>query len=180
MSGCEFCGTAAGTLESDELYRDETVLAVLHRKPAAPGHILLFSLEHFPIMEQVPDPVIAHAFVAANKLSIALFETLNAQGSNVIIENGIPAGQTIPHFALHIIPRAEQDGLRLEWQPKKYSDDEMDIALAQIREQAEGINPRSFETERKEVVLAGPEPAEEKPPQKKGRDYRLRQLRRIP
>ena len=56
MSGCEFCGTAAGTLESDELYRDETVLAVLHRKPAAPGHILLFTLEHFPIMEQVPDP----------------------------------------------------------------------------------------------------------------------------
>jgi histidine triad (HIT) family protein len=175
VSDCEFCAIVRGQFESEELYSDDKVVAVLHLKPAAPGQILLFTREHYSIMEQVPDFVMSHVLNVVNKLSIAMFETINAQGTNIIIENGVAAGQGIPHFAVSIVPRYENDGLRLEWQPKKVSEEEMDVVLAQIKEECESVHPSAFEREKAQVVSA---PVEDKTVGES--DYRAKQLRRIP
>src|SRR3989344_799061 len=158
MADCEFCAIVGGDFESEEIYQDEKVVAVLHLKPAAPGHVLLFTKEHFPIIEQVPDFIVGHVFTVANKLSTAIFESLGVQGTNIIIENGTAAGQSIAHFSVHIIPRNENDGLKLDWQPAKPGKEEMEIAHYQIKEQADTIHPSGFEKEK--VVVE--EPVEEK------------------
>ena len=176
MTDCEFCAIVGGDFESEEIYQDDKVVAVLHLKPAAPGHVLLFTKEHFPIIEQVPDFIVGHAFTVANKLSTAIFESLGSQGTNIIIENGTAAGQAIAHFSVHVIPRNEKDGLKLEWQPAKPGKEEMEIAHYQIKEQAESIHPSSFEKE-KEVVIV--EKEEEKKISGKD-DYRVKQATRIP
>lgn len=181
---CEFCAILRGEYESEEIYEDDKLYAVLHLKPAAPGHILLFTKEHYPIIEQVPDFVFGHALALANKLSIASFESLGVQGTNIIIENGVAAGQTIPHFSVHIIPRMENDGLGLQWQPKKISADELDAAYSKIKDKASAITPASFEKERARVMLdALPKDEGKKKgqtPVKPEDDYRLKQLRRVP
>jgi histidine triad (HIT) family protein len=172
MSVCEFCGIVQGEFESEELYSDESVIAVLHLKPAVPGQILLFTKEHYPIIEQVPDDVIGHIFSVANKLSVGLFESLGVQGTNIIIENGVAAGQSIPHFSVSIVPRNENDGMNLEWTPTKPSDDELDIAHAQLVEEANMIG-----SDEKKVVVEEEETKEETPPEG---DYRMKQLKRVP
>src|SRR3989344_5369816 len=179
MSTCEFCGIVQGAFESEQLYEDDKVLAVLHLKPAVPGQILIFTKEHFPIIEQVPDFIIGHAFAVANKLSIAMFDVIGAQGSNMVVENGNAAGQTIPHFSITLLPRHENDGLNLQWQPKKISDDEMDILSQQIKEKSDLINSRQFQKESKQVVVAHTESIQEHKEKKKGsQEHLIRQLRR--
>ena len=171
MTNCEFCSIVQGEFDSETIYADDKVVALMHLKPAAPGHVLLFTKEHHSIIEQVPDFVIGHAFVIANKVSSAIFESLGVHGTNIIIENGAVAGQTIPHFCMHILPRNESDGLKLDWQPKSVTDDDSDIAQFQIKEQAESVHPDLFEHEKKEETHEiKKEPLKPLP----------RQLRRIP
>ena len=171
MNNCEFCSIVQGEFDSETIYADDKVIALMHLKPAAPGHVLLFTKEHHSIIEQVPDFVIGHAFVIANKISSAIFESLGVHGTNIIIENGTVAGQMIPHFSMHILPRNEDDGLKLDWQPKSVTDDDSDIAQFQIKEKEESVNHDLLENEKKE---------EAHEIKKEQHNPLPRQLRRIP
>ncbi len=152
------------------LYEDEKAFAFLSRRPAAPGHIMLATKEHYPILENVPDDVISHIFPLANKLSTITFETLGAHGTNIMVNNGITAGQKEPHFMVNIIPRREDDGLKLEWSPKKPPESELEDIHATLgaSEQAEEPAPEQANTE---------EAKDEDPGDK---DYLLDSLIRIP
>jgi histidine triad (HIT) family protein len=45
----------------------------------------------------------------------------DAQGFNVMQNNGLAAGQTVFHIHWHIIPRFEDDGLNM-WEQGSYAD----------------------------------------------------------
>ena len=80
--------------ESDmKIYEDPIATAFLKEKPASLGHISILPKLHSPILEQLPDKIISHLFVIANKLSTALFDVVKCQGTNIIINNGVSAGQ---------------------------------------------------------------------------------------
>jgi len=121
------------------LYEDELVYAMLPEKPITLGHIFVVPKKHYPIIEQVPDYEIAPLFKIANKLSSVLFETLKIQGTNMIIQNGIAAGQKHAHFIINIIPRKENDNLKLEWKPKQLSEEEMSTAELKLKDQTHNI-----------------------------------------
>lgn len=174
---CEFCAVVSGKAESESIYEDENVMAVLHLKPAHPGQIILFPKEHYAILEQIPDYIVDHLFKIANKLSTAVFETFNVQGTNIVVQNGVAAGQSIPHFCINIIPRSEGDGLNFQWEPKKPSKDEVEKALIQIKEQAGNIHPSGFEKKKKKVE---PEKEEVKKITGKEENYLIKQLKKIP
>ncbi|MFH1212198.1 MAG: HIT family protein [Candidatus Woesearchaeota archaeon] len=110
------------------IFQDDRVAVILSKTPASLGHILVAPKQHYTILEQVPDDILGELFVIANKLSILLFETLNAQGTNMIIQNGVVAGQSENHFFIHVIPRRQNDGLNFEWELKKATDDELATA----------------------------------------------------
>jgi len=172
MSDCEFCGIVQGEYEGEEIYQDDKVMAVLHLKPAAPGHVLLFTKKHYAIIEEIPDDIMGHLLLIANKVSTGVFESIGCHGTNIIIENGTAAGQQIAHASVHIIPRVEDDKLNMEWQPKKLSDDDMDIVHAQLLTKTEEIDAHEEHE---------PDPKEHKKesvPQSE--NYKYKQLRRIP
>jgi len=160
---CEFCAVVAGAVESDEIYQDEYVKAVLHLKPASPGQVLVFPKQHHAILEQVPDNVVEHLFQIVNKVSVAVFEAFDVQGTNVIIENGVAAGQSIPHVSVHIIPRNENDGLNFQWDTLQLSDDE----LTSIQETLKKALEKKTEEKKEEKKLSDEE------------NYLIKQLRRI-
>ena len=130
-----------------KLYEDDRVIALINRLPASQGHILLMPKEHYPIIEQVPDTLIAHIFTIANQLSTVLFETLGIQGTNILVNNGIEAGQDMPHFVVHVIGRVEGDGLNFTWQPKQISEEEMSSVELMIKEEAKSLG--NFQTKEK-------------------------------
>jgi|DewCreStandDraft_4_1066084.scaffolds.fasta_scaffold90709_2 histidine triad (HIT) family protein len=170
--GCEICELMKE--KKGLLFEDEQMAIMLAPKPAVPGHIILAPKTHAAILEQVPDFVIGKMFDKANKVSIAVFETLGAEGTNIIANNGIAAGQTTNHFLLNVIPRRENDNLNLLWNPKQLSEEEMSTIELKLKEESKGIGV--FEKEK-------PKPKEEKKPEKiedEGENYLLKQLERLP
>ena len=108
---CIFCQIVAGKVQSRKAYEDEIVIALFDINPANPGHVLLLTKEHYSIMPQIPDDEVAHVFMAAKSLSNSMLKGIDAQGTNIIVANGIAAGQRAQHFMAHIIPRKDNDGI---------------------------------------------------------------------
>lgn len=108
---CVFCQIIAGKVQSKKVYEDDIALGILDINPANPGHILLLTKEHYAIMPQIPDDEVAHVFMVAKSLSNSMLRSIDAQGTNIIVANGIAAGQRAQHFMVHIIPRKQNDGV---------------------------------------------------------------------
>jgi len=118
----------------NKIYEDELIVGFLATPPANPGHIILAPKKHAPIIENYDNKLISHIFVIANKLSSILFETLQIHGTNILINNGVAAGQKYPHFYLNIIPRMENDSIKLDWSPKQLSEEDMNTAELKLKQ----------------------------------------------
>jgi len=123
---CMFCQIIAEKVQSKKIYEDERALAILDINPANPGHILLLTKEHFTIMPQLPDEEISHIFMVAKSISNSMLRSIDAQGTNIIVANGIAAGQRAQHFMVHIIPRKENDGVNFVLPQKAMQDQEIE------------------------------------------------------
>lgn len=152
---CVFCQIILGQIPAKKVYEDDHCLAVLEINPAAIGHILLMPKEHYAIMPQVPEEEIGHLFMAAKHLSHALLRGLKCGGVNLFVANGAVAGQKFQHFVIHLIPRKEGDGIKLELPQREIPED----ILSKINEVIQnrfnelmGIKKEVVKVEAKETV----------------------------
>jgi len=116
---CIFCQIVSGKVQSKKVFEDKESIGILDINPANPGHILLMPKEHYSIMPQIPEEDIVHLFMLSKSLSNAMLRALEVQGTNIIVANGVAAGQRAQHFMIHIIPRKENDGLKFELPQKE-------------------------------------------------------------
>lgn len=175
MIDCKICEFIKN--KENILYEDEVVYAMLPEKPTALGHVLLIPKKHYPIIEQVPDYELAPLFKVANKLSSVLFETLKIQGTNIIVQNGLASGQKYAHFLVNIIPRTENDNLKLEWKPKQTSEEEMSTAELKLKDQTKNIGGFIKETPSGEISLSQKKEVIDYSSEE---NYLIKQLHRIP
>ena len=160
------------------IYSDNDVVVAVKETALTPGQLTIFTKEHFTILELVPDTILTKCATMANKVSIAIFETMGCQGTNIVIENGLSGGQKVPHFALEIIPRRENDNLPLQWPPKQLMDEEMDTAYLMLKEEGDKLVNIGKEEKKKEVAVKN---STEKISSEEGKDnYLLKSLRRMP
>ena len=174
-TACVVCQIISGNVPSKKVYEDELVMAVLDVNGANPGHCFVMPKNHYPIIEQVPDSEIGRLFQVSNKMSSAIFESLGAQGTNIFVANGIPEGQTVAHFTINVIPRKENDGVNLQWQPKQLSEEEMSTVELKLKEQTKNIG--HFEKEEKKAKISAPKPLVLSDEEE---EYFSRQMRRLP
>ena len=123
---CIFCQIVAGKVQSKKIYEDEKVIAILDINPSNPGHTLLLTKEHYSIMPQLPEEEVAHVFMVAKALSNSMLRGIDAQGTNLIVANGIVAGQRAQHFMAHIIPRKDNDGINFVLPQKTMNQQEIE------------------------------------------------------
>ncbi|MCX8147195.1 MAG: HIT domain-containing protein [Candidatus Woesearchaeota archaeon] len=171
---CRFCKMIFDK-NTSKLYEDEKVVAMLEENPAAYGHVLVMPKEHYPIIEMVPDFIVSHAFAIANKISVALFESLHAHGTNIIVNNGIAAGQESAHFMINVIPRREKDGLNFQWAPKQLTEEEMSTVELQLKEEAKAIG--NFQKEKQKPIEITEKPRKIESSEE---NYLFKRVRRIP
>lgn len=170
MSDCNFC--ALMQRKANLLFEDDKVFAMISPEPVAPGHVIVLPKAHAPIFEAVPDFVVGDMFKVANKVGVAVFESLGAQGTNVLVQNGPTAGQRHNHAMVHVIPRFENDNLEIGWNPKAADEGELSDLEKSIKDETKNVG--LFEKEK-------PKPIEmEKPKEMAKEDYRTKFLRRIP
>ena len=125
MENCIFCKIAAGEIPSNTIYEDESFRVILDLGPATKGHALVLPKNHYADLYEIPEDVLAEAAKVAKKVAGTMKEKLSCDGLNLVQNNGEPAGQTVMHFHLHIIPRYKDDGQHILWKPTSPSPEEL-------------------------------------------------------
>lgn len=132
---CIFCKIANGEIPSATLYEDGDFRVILDLGPANKGHALILPKVHAANIYEMPEELVGKAFVLAKKMAGVLTEGLNCGGFNILQNNGEPAGQTVFHFHIHLIPRYKGDQTRVKvaWDQGKLEDKEKEEILALFR-----------------------------------------------
>ena len=126
MSNCIFCKIANGEIPSATLYEDEDFRVILDLGPASKGHALILPKAHAANIYEISDDMAAKAMILAKKMATKMTEALKCDGFNIVQNNGEPAGQTVFHFHMHLIPRYVNDGQKILWTPGESTPEELE------------------------------------------------------
>jgi histidine triad (HIT) family protein len=133
MEDCLFCGIVAGDMPAQIVDSDENTVAFMDINPATRGHALVVPRRHSTDLMDVPEEDLASTMVAARRLARRMEETLKPDGYNILNACRPAAWQTIFHYHLHVIPRYEDDPLKLPWIPRGAEADEIAAVADRIR-----------------------------------------------
>ena len=110
MESCIFCAIVEGDVPCYSLYEDEMTLAFLDINPISTGHTLVIPKYHSSKINQLPILFAKSLMNTIHTLTGPIEEAVGATATTIAFNNGIAAGQEVPHVHCHIIPRFEQDG----------------------------------------------------------------------
>ena len=108
VDGCVFCQIADGRIPSIRIYEDKEFIAFMDIAPQSEGHFLIVPRAHYETLADVPDKLLAKVLPLAKKLSDAAMTGLGVEGFNLLQNNGEVAGQAVPHWHMHVIPRRDK------------------------------------------------------------------------
>lgn len=106
---CIFCNIAERKSEAEIVFEDDSIISFLDIQPINYGHALVIPKKHFDNFLTIPPEELIHLINATQYIAGAVKRSVNADGFNIISNNGNSAGQTIYHFHFHIIPRFNED-----------------------------------------------------------------------
>lgn len=120
MTSCIFCQIIEGTIPSAKVYEDEHVYAFMDIMPVTKGHVLLIPKKHVENIYDFSAEDASHFFAVAPKIANVLKDEFKPAGMNLLQNNGAPAGQSVFHLHLHLIPRYDEtDGFQPGWETKQ-------------------------------------------------------------
>lgn len=130
---CVFCKLVARQIPASVVYEDEETLAFMDLGQVNPGHVLVASKAHAENVYGLSDAQAAAVFRAAARVARAVRAAFEPPGLSIYQANGKPAGQTVFHFHLHVLPRHEGDGMQLVWPVKNPPRDQLEANAERIR-----------------------------------------------
>lgn len=133
MENCIFCKIASGEIPATTLYEDQDFRVILDLGPASKGHALILPKEHYANIYEIPEELAGKAMILAKKMAIVLTRALKCDGFNIVQNNGEPAGQTVFHFHMHLIPRYEGDQVGLTWNPGSLTEEDKEEILSKVK-----------------------------------------------
>ena len=118
MSDCIFCRIVAGEIPAARVFEDEATIAFMDIGAVNPGHVLVATRAHVENVCGLDDAQAAAVMRTVARVSRAVRDAFAPGGVNLFQANGRAAGQTVFHFHVHVLPREEGDGMRLDWPVK--------------------------------------------------------------
>ncbi|MBI5880500.1 HIT family protein [archaeon] len=194
MGECKYCKIV--DKKTNLLYEDDNIIAVLPEKPATQGHVQIISKKHHTSMQKMDDKELGQMFYAASFSASALFETMEAHGTNIMANIGSLFKEG-GHFHIDVIARKSGDELNFIWTPQKLPEEEMTSAQGKITDKCDLIGYEKkkevidLDNKKIEKIESGTEKKEEvkeeKTEHKTNKDieegkesYLVRQLKRMP
>lgn len=106
---CPFCEINLGHAPATFVHEWSDTLAIVPLNPVTEGHTLIIPKTH--VRDFAADPEVS----AATMRRAAQLMQWTDRPMNVITSRGREATQSVFHLHLHLVPRAENDGLALPW-----------------------------------------------------------------
>ena len=132
-----FCRIIKGEIPANKIYEDDDVLAILDISQTTAGHSLVIPKAHYESLLSCPKETLDKVMLVAQRIGQAEVAVLGAKGINYLINCGEAAGQTVPHFHIHVIPRylGGEGGFRLEMKGQDTSKMNLPILAKQISDE---------------------------------------------
>ncbi len=134
MDNCVFCKIINNKIPATKIYEDKDSIVILDVRPASRhgGHVLIIPKKHFELITDIPDNLLKKISIVVKKISGALLNF--GEGLNIVQNNKRVAGQAVPHIHFHLIPRFENDGIKIEkWETRKYKPGETEKVASKIK-----------------------------------------------
>jgi histidine triad (HIT) family protein len=129
-----FAKILRGELPSIKVFEDADTLAFMDIMPSAEGHTLVIPKEPAETLFDLSGRAAVALMLTTHRVAAAVKEALACPGLMLVQLNGASAGQSVPHFHMHIVPRFEGLDLRLHGRARADLDQLENIA-ARIRQQ---------------------------------------------
>lgn len=133
MDDCAFCKMVAGEIPVFKVYEDHVVLAFLDIGPVSDGHTLVIPKVHCAKVHDCEPDVLSNVWSRLGRIAGAVARAMNADGYNVLCNNGRAAGQVVEHLHFHIIPRKIGDGVFTQWPAYEYEEGRIAHIAEKIR-----------------------------------------------
>ncbi len=104
-----FAKILRGEIPCIKLYEDELTLAFMDIMPQTEGHALVIPKEQATTIFELSDAAAAACMATVRRIGNAQKKGLGAEGIVLMQLNGPEAGQTVPHFHIHVIPGSIAD-----------------------------------------------------------------------
>jgi histidine triad (HIT) family protein len=130
---CIFCKIVAGELPAEIVDQDEHTVSFMDINPWTRGHVLVIPRTHSRNLYEIDDQDLARVSAAAKRLALRMRDRLGCDGVNLINSCEPAAWQTVFHFHAHVIPRYDDDPLRLPASPREPGEGELVEVAEELR-----------------------------------------------
>jgi histidine triad (HIT) family protein len=130
---CLFCKIVAGEIPAQRVDEDEHTIAFMDINPWTRGHALVIPREHSRNLYEIGEDDLSRTGVAAQRLARRMKQRLGCDGINLINSCEPAAWQTVFHFHVHVIPRYDDDPLRLPVRPQQGDPEEIAAVAEELR-----------------------------------------------
>lgn len=100
--------------------KNDFAFSFLTHMPIVPGHALICPIRCVETCEELTDEEWKEILELKYLVCKGLKRAFNAEGFNFAWNMGENAGQTVPHFHLHVVPRKSGDAGILKYEPRVF------------------------------------------------------------
>ncbi|MCR4715032.1 MAG: HIT family protein [Treponemataceae bacterium] len=111
MSECIFCKIVSGEIPCMKVFEDKLTFAFMDIAKDVDGHILVVPKKHVKNVLDCDEETLSAVMKTVKTVSNHLTEHCGYEGVNLLNASDESAGQSVPHFHIHIIPRKNGDGI---------------------------------------------------------------------
>lgn len=90
-------------------YTTSHSFALVNLKPLLPGHVLVSPLRRVPRLSDLHADEVSDLFLSVQRVGRTIERLFKASALNVAVQDGVDAGQSVPHVHVHVIPRRKGD-----------------------------------------------------------------------
>ena len=108
---CVFCAIVAGDAPAIRIYENDDYLAILDIRPFTRGHTLVIPKRHTVDLTDTQPETVAQMVTIGQRIARAARATELADATNIGINDGRAAFQSVFHVHLHVLPRRNGDKL---------------------------------------------------------------------
>lgn len=105
MNNCPFCNAAPSSLWLESA----SAVALWDGYPIAEGHTLVVPRRHVTSLFDLPASDLASVWEFVARVRAELAKRFRVESFTIGLNDGRPAGQTVMHAHIHVVPRREGD-----------------------------------------------------------------------
>ena len=129
---CVFCKIVNGDIPSFKVYEDKHTLVFMDIAKDVDGHMVAIPKKHVKCILDCDVETLGHLMATVKRVSNHCIDNCGYDGVNLLNASDESAGQSVPHFHIHIIPRKIGDGIDT-WPKFDGASHEIEVLFQKLR-----------------------------------------------